>query len=324
MNSQLPRQPVRSLKAVLLAAMVVAAVVLTGCASTGHERDRRDPAERFNRAMFTFNDKLDKAILKPVAKGYVHIVPQPGRQVVGNFFSNIDDVFISVNNLLQGKPANSASDLGRFVVNSTLGLLGTIDVASRMGLEKHDEDFGQTLGRWGVADGPYLVLPLFGPSTTRDAFGRAADGSVDPVSQLDDVSWRNGLLALRLVDMRANLLKTEQVLDEVAIDRYDFVRDAYLQRRHYNIHDGNPPPEQDEDLQDEEDLPPTDSQTPQPQQEEPAPAETPEREGTDEPAVPPPPASTDETTDGVVSVDSPPEADGADADGAPASTGSTP
>ncbi len=314
-NSELAARAKQAKTAVL---MVTLAMLVGGCASTGgHERDRRDPAEGFNRAMFTFNDKLDKAVLKPVAKGYVHVVPKPGRQAVGNFFSNIDDVFISVNNLLQGKPVNAASDMGRFVVNSTLGLLGTIDVASKMGLEKHDEDFGQTLGRWGVHDGPYLVLPLFGPSTTRDAFGKVADSSVDPVNQLDDVSWRNGLLALRLVDTRANLFGAEQVLNEVGVDRYEFVRDAYLQRRRYNIYDGNPPPEQDE-----EDLPPADdSQIPaEPQDQAPVPVETPEHEGTDEPVAPPPPASIDETTDGVVSVDSPPEVEGAsDSEGAPAS-----
>ena len=317
-NSE-PASRARQAKAVLLAAAL--AMLVGGCASTGgHERDRRDPAEGFNRAMFTFNDKLDKAVLKPVAKGYVRVVPKPGRQAVGNFFSNIDDVFISVNNLLQGKPVNAASDMGRFVVNSTLGLLGTIDVASKMGLEKHDEDFGQTLGRWGVHDGPYLVLPLFGPSTLRDTFGRAADGSVDPVNQLDDVRWRNGLMALRLIDTRANLFGAEQVLDEVAADRYEFVRDAYLQRRRYNIYDGNPPLEHDEFDQDEGDVPATGD--PQAPAQEATPAEAPQ-EGSDAPDVPPA-ASAEGTGEAAVSVDSPAKDEGAiDPNDAPVPADST-
>jgi len=197
--------------------------------------------------MFAFNDGIDKAIVKPVAQGYEAALPPPLRTGVSNFFGNIDDAFIAVNNLLQGKLPEALSDVGRVLINSTVGLLGVIDVASDAGLEKHDEDFGQTFGRWGVGDGAYLVLPLFGPNTLRDAFGLVLDIKADPVAQLGDVAERNTLTATRGISERARLLATDKIVEEAALDRYSYIRDAYLQRRRSKIFDGNPPREKFDD-----------------------------------------------------------------------------
>lgn len=221
-----------------LAMAGVAAAVLTGCASSGNPKD---PVEGFNRAMFGFNEGLDKVVIKPVATGYEAVLPSPVQTGVANFFSNIADLMIGVNNLLQGKPAQAASDAGRVLVNTTVGFLGLIDVASSMGMEKHEEDVGQTFGRWGVDDGAYVVLPFFGPRTVRDTVGLVFDVATDPVSHVDHVSTRNVLIATRIVSNRAELLKADKVIEEAALDKYSYVRDAYLQRRRSLIHDGNPP-----------------------------------------------------------------------------------
>ena len=178
-----------------------------------------------------------------MAQGYEVVLPSPLRTGVSNFFGNIDDVFIAVNNLLQGKVSEALSDAGRVFINSTVGLLGVIDVASEAGLEKHDEDFGQTFGRWGVGDGAYLVLPLFGPRTLRDTFGLVLDVQTDPVSQQHDVSSRNTLTATRGISERARLLSADKIVEEAALDRYAYIRDAYLQLRRSKIFDGNPPRE---------------------------------------------------------------------------------
>lgn len=206
--------------------------------SSGNEKD---PFEKFNRAMFEFNDTLDRGIFKPVAEGYKAVLPEPARNCIGNVFSNVGDVWIAANNLLQGKPVEAVSDLCRVVINSTVGLLGCFDVASDIGLVKHNEDLGQTLGRWGIGSGPYLVLPIFGPSTVRDTFGLIGDVKANPVANLGHVRTRNSLLALRFVDARASLLSASDILEKVALDRYTFVRDAYLQRRRNLIYDGDPP-----------------------------------------------------------------------------------
>lgn len=219
---------------------VAVACLLGGCATSGNPKD---PIEGFNRAMFGFNEAVDKAVIKPVAQGYEAVLPSPVRTGVTNFFGNIADVFIGVNNLLQGKPADAFNDWGRVLVNTTIGILGLFDVASEMGMEKHDEDFGQTFGRWGVGDGAYVVLPFFGPRTVRDTVGLAIDVSVDPVANIDHVPTRNSLLALRIVDTRADLLPADKVIEEAALDKYAYVRDGYLQRRQSLIHDGNPPRE---------------------------------------------------------------------------------
>ncbi len=218
---------------------------LSGCASTAN--NPKDPIEGFNRAMFSFNDGLDKAIIKPVAQGYDYVLPQPVQTGVGNFFGNIADVFIAVNNLLQGKPADAASDAGRFLLNTTIGVLGVFDVATPAGLEKHDEDFGQTFGRWGVGEGAYVVWPIIGSRTVRDTAGYVVDVAVDPVWNVDHVPTRNSLAVLRLVDTRASLLPAEKVIDDAALDKYTYMRDAYLQRRKSLVYDGNPPREKLED-----------------------------------------------------------------------------
>jgi phospholipid-binding lipoprotein MlaA len=225
-----------------LPAAMVAAGLLGGCATSG---DPRDPIEGFNRAVFSFNEGLDKGVIKPAAQGYEAAVPKPVRSGVTNFFSNIADVFISVNNLLQGKPGEAANDFGRVLVNSSIGILGLFDVASEMGMEKHDEDFGQTFGRWGVGDGAYVVLPVLGPSTARDTVGWVFDIKADPVGRVKDVAARNVMIATRGISDRAALLPAEKVVEEAALDKYSYIRDAFLQRRRNKIYDGNPPREQD-------------------------------------------------------------------------------
>jgi phospholipid-binding lipoprotein MlaA len=225
-----------------LALFVSAAATLGGCATSGNPKD---PIEGFNRAMFTFNEGVDKALIKPAAQGYEAALPLPLRTGASNFFANIADVFISVNNLLQGKPAEAASDMGRVVVNSTIGILGLFDVASDLGMEKHDEDFGQTFGRWGVGDGSYVVLPLYGPHTARDVVGEVLDLKADPVAHVDNVPTRNILLVTRLVKDRAAQLPADKLIEEAALDKYSYIRDAYLQRRRFKIYDGNPPRETD-------------------------------------------------------------------------------
>jgi phospholipid-binding lipoprotein MlaA len=224
------------LKALLLAAALSG--LLGGCATSGNPKD---PIEGFNRVMFAFNEGLDTVLIKPVARGYDAVLPTPLRTGVTNFFGNIADLFIGVNNLLQGKPDQAASDLGRVLINSTVGILGLFDVATEAGLEKHEEDFGQTFGRWGVGTGAYVVLPLFGPRTVRDTAGLVLDVAVDPIANVDHVSTRNALRALRLIDNRADLLPADRVIEEAALDKYSYVRDAYLQRRHSLVHDGDPP-----------------------------------------------------------------------------------
>ena len=227
---------------------LAACALAAGCASTSNPRD---PLETYNRTMFGFNEGVDKALIRPVAKGYDTVMPQVARTGVANVFSNIGDVWISVNNLLQGKPVDAASDLGRFVVNTTAGIGGLIDWASDMGLEKHEEDFGQTLGRWGVGNGPFVVLPVVGPRTVRDTVGFGVDVAADPVYSIKNVPTRNTTAAVRLVEDRAQLLPVEKTLEEAALDKYAYVRDAYLQRRRNLIYDGRPP----RDLDDESSLP---------------------------------------------------------------------
>ena len=223
--------------------------LLGGCATSGNPKD---PIEGFNRAMFAVNEGLDTVIIKPVAQGYDAALPQPVKTGVTNFFANIADVFIAVNNLLQGKVPEAFSDAGRVVVNSTLGILGVVDVATEMGLEKHEEDFGQTFGRWGVGNGAYVVVPFFGPRTVRDTAGLVLDVYADPVANVDHVATRNTLLAIRVVSDRANMLPADKVIEEAALDKYSYIRDGYLQRRRSLIHDGNAPREKDVDAEAEQ------------------------------------------------------------------------
>lgn len=219
-------------------------LLLAGCATPPN---RKDPLEPLNRAIFGFNEAVDKAVVKPVAKGYETVIPNPFRMMVRNFFSNINDVVIVFNDLLQLKLVQAVADTGRVLVNSTVGLLGLADVAGPIGLEKHNEDFGQTLGRYGIGSGPYLVLPIIGPSSVRDGIGLAVDRHVDPVFRIDHIPTRNEALALKFIDTRSRLLDTEKVLEEAALDKYEFLRDAYLQRRRNLIYDGKPPPEEEDE-----------------------------------------------------------------------------
>lgn len=218
-------------------------ILLMGACSTVRSPSPADPFEGFNRSVDVFNRNVDTYALKPVAKGYLAVVPEPIRQGVSNFFSNIGDVIVAINNLLQGKPKSAASDIGRFAVNSTIGVLGLFDVATDMGLKKHDEDFGQTLGYWGVGPGPYLVLPFFGPSNVRDGLGFVVDRQTDIASNLPDVSTRNTLFGTRIVNRRAELLDISESVEGVAFDPYSFVRDAYLANRRNRVFDGDPPME---------------------------------------------------------------------------------
>ena len=223
------------------AAMALALLAASGCATTA--TDPRDPFEGYNRAMYAVNEAVDEALFKPVARAYKAVAPVPLRNMVRNFFSNLEDPFIGVNNMLQGKFLDGWTDWARFIFNTVFGVLGINDVASEMGLEKHNEDFGQTFGRWGVGDGPYLVLPFFGPSTLRDAGGLVLDVTADPVSRHQPVDERNAATAASIVSRRADLLDASRLLDEAALDRYVFLRDAYLQRRRSLIYDGSPPRE---------------------------------------------------------------------------------
>jgi len=248
------------LRRALAAAAVVSLVA--GCATGA---DPRDPFESYNRAMFAFNDGLDRTVVQPVAKGYKAVLPTFVRTGVTNFFSNLGDVWIGVNNFLQGKVDRGLSDSFRVVVNTLFGFGGLIDVASDLNLEKHNEDFGQTLAVWGVGSGPYLVLPIFGPSTVRDTGGFVVDWfgyvpgyvlrDIDPPHR---VTVRNTLITLEYVNVRANLLGTTNVLEQAALDRYTFVRDFWLRRRRNLIYDGEPPPEKQPDEEDyqEEPAPP--------------------------------------------------------------------
>ncbi len=219
--------------------VLLTAALLSACATVpGAGQDPRDPFENYNRAMYDFNMGLDRKVIRPVAEGYVDIVPSPVRTAIGNFFSNIGDVWTAVNNYLQVKPREGTQDVARVVLNSTFGVLGLIDVATPMGLPKHEEDFGQTLGKWGVQSGPFLVLPLFGASTVRDGLARPVDFLADPVSQVSDAGTRNVARGVRLVDNRADLLGASSLMEDAALDPYQFLRDAYLQRRESRVRDG--------------------------------------------------------------------------------------
>lgn len=228
-----------------LCAALLLAGSLAGCATSGG--NPADPLERVNRQVFAFNDLADKAVLTPVAKGYRAVLPGFVRTGVSNFFSNLEDVWVSVNDVLQGKFQEGLEDFTRVLFNSTFGIAGIFDFASDAGLPKHNEDFGQTLGVWGITSGPYLVLPFFGPSTFRDGFGFLVDARADLVYRLvDDVPLRNSLYATRAISNRTNLLDASSVLEQAALDRYAFVRDAWLQRRRNLLYDGNPPRVRDE------------------------------------------------------------------------------
>jgi len=227
-------------KGAMLRSLFVATVIFVGgCATVDPDfADPRDPWEGFNRAVYSFNDLLDRALIKPLAEGYDAVVPEPVDKGVTNFFSNLSDVTSAINNLLQFKVGRAVSDLGRVAVNTTIGIGGLFDVASNMDLPHYGEDFGQTLGTWGVASGPYIVLPVLGPSTGRDVVGRVADWFTDPVNYIEDDTVRYSLKGLDVVDKRSDLLSASRVVDQAALDPYAFVRDSYLQKRRSEVHDG--------------------------------------------------------------------------------------
>jgi len=222
-------------------AMLAVVFTLGGCASA-RTGVTRDPWERFNRDVSSFNEAVDAAVLKPVATAYVKVTPPLVRTGVSNFMGNLGDLWSAINSALQLKPQYALENFFRFGVNSTLGLLGVLDVAGEMNLERHREDFGQTLGRWGVGTGPYLVLPLLGPSTLRDAVSSfTLDRTGNAITYVEPQSVRNTLYILKAVEARANVLRASSVLDAAALDKYTFSRDVYLQYRRAEIYDGDPP-----------------------------------------------------------------------------------
>ena len=226
-------------------AIGVALSLLGGCAS-GPNANPADPLEPLNRTVFRFNDGLDRAVFKPVATAYKAVTPAPVRTGVGNFFGNLLDVRTFINNVLQLKPQAAVETAMRLGVNTIFGLGGLLDVASEMQLEREPQDFGQTLGVWGVGSGPYLVLPVLGSSSVRDAAGTVIEANTDVVSNLPDVSTRNSLTALRVVDLRAGFLQASELLDLASLDRYAFARDAYLQRKRAGIAGKRPAAVQEE------------------------------------------------------------------------------
>ena len=224
-------------------------LLLSGCASMSDEEAAQDPLEPFNRSMFALNEHIDTYVARPVARFYQKITPEPVDRGITNFFNNLDEVPTALNNLLQFKPRAALNDLGRLVINTTVGVLGFMDPATEMGLERHDEDFGQTLGHWGVPPGPYLVLPIIGPNDFRDTLGFGVDWVSNPIYYRigdNDAGW--ALWILRYVDRRADLLRAQRVLESAAMDRYIFTRESYLQRRRYQVYDGNPPDDFEDEL----------------------------------------------------------------------------
>ena len=242
----------RAYRTVRSIALVAVLLITAGCATAPGRTHDEDPWKGFNRGVYKFNDVLDRAALKPVAKGYRKITPRWFRAGVGNFFSNLTYPATVVNQFLQGKPGTGARDAGRFLVNTTIGIGGLFDVATKMGLQANDEDFGQTLAVWGVGSGPYLMLPFLGPSSLRDAPSRAFDYFLGPLEYVEipwEAEW--GLRGLDLVHSRSELLPLDATLQK-AYDPYAFIRDAWVQQREFAIYDGNPPPETlEEDFSDE-------------------------------------------------------------------------
>ena len=226
-------------------AVALVATALVGLSGASAHAQVSDPLEPVNRVIFSFNDKVDTYVLRPVAQTYVNIVPQLVRTGVSNVFGNVGDMFSAVNSLLQGKKEKLGNDLGRVLVNSTFGLGGIFDVAGYADVEKGNEDFGQTFGYWGIPAGPYLVIPFLGPSNIRDATGLVIQSYIDPVNQVTPDSARYELWGLRVIDARAGLLGTEDLVAGAALDRYTFIRSAYSQRRRSLIFDGKPPRDDD-------------------------------------------------------------------------------
>lgn len=232
------------MRALARMAAVAAVALLAGCAATP---SKVDPLEPMNRALYQVHDVLDTNIVKPVAESYVSVVPQFMRTGFANVFNNIDDLFSAVNGLLQGKPDKAGNDLGRVMINTMFGLGGLIDVAADLDIERGNEDFGQTFAVWGFPQGPYLFIPLFGPTTVRDGTGVIVRIALGPVGYVPNVPVRNSIYGVGYVDLRSQALESGSLVDTAALDRYTFIRNAYLQRRRYLIYDGKPPPEPEDD-----------------------------------------------------------------------------
>jgi len=232
------------------AATLAAALLLGGCATTGPATPG-DPWEGFNRKVFAFNEAVDDAVLRPVAEGYRDHVPQLVRTGVSNFLGNIGDVWSAANHFLQGKAQSGFEQTMRFLTNTLFGLGGLLDPATEMGLKRHSEDFGQTLGRWGMGPGPYLVLPFLGPSSLRDGIGRVPDMAASPSNLFDDSKANSLATVLTVVDARASLLGVTGLADRVSLDKYSFFRQGYLARRQDAVYDGAPPAEAFEDIGDD-------------------------------------------------------------------------
>ena len=216
-------------------------LALAGIGNAFAEENPHDPYEGFNRSMFAVHEAIDKYAAKPVAQVYDNVVPLPVKAGVGNFFGNVGELWVGVNSALQGKFSDAGVDLGRLLINSTVGIFGLFDVASELGLERHDEDFGQTMAVWGAGSGGYLFWPVIGSRTVRDTLGWGVDIMGDPVGYVDSIPVRNSLRGLRIVDIRASLLPADKVVEEAALDKYAYIRNAYLQRRRNQIFDGRPP-----------------------------------------------------------------------------------
>ena len=241
--------PSNALKKIATGALLALVCGLFGCA-TGPNADPRDPLEPLNRSVSRLNESVDNAVFKPVAQGYRNVVPRLVRVGVSNFFDNMQDAWSFVNGVLQLRPGIAADNYMRVAINTFFGFGGVLDIASELGIERHSEDFGQTLGRWGVPAGPYVVLPLLGPSTLRDAAAIQVDARGDTVRSVKDVPLRNSLYALRIVDLRAGFLRAGDLLDQAALDKYSFTRDVFLQRRRAEVYTDKPDadkPEADRD-----------------------------------------------------------------------------
>ena len=226
------------------AAALAALALAAGCAS-GPQAHPGDPFEPMNRGITRFNDVVDDAVLVPAATAYERVLPSMVRTGVGNFFSNVGGIWGFANSVAQLKLRNSAETFMRLNVNTFFGLGGLLDVASEAGIYRHEEDFGQTLGRWGVGPGPYVVLPVLGPSTVRDTAALPVNSAGSVIGNMHDVAWRNSLTVLQAVDTRARYLRAGRLLNDAALDKYTFTRDAYLQHRRSDVYDGNPPDDDD-------------------------------------------------------------------------------
>ena len=224
--------------------LVIGILFLSACASVPGGPTKGDPFESYNRAMFSFNDNLDEYILRPVSEGYDKVLPSPVKTGVSNFFSNLGDIFVIINDLLQFKFTQAAADTGRFIINTTIGFAGLIDVATPIGLPKHNEDFGQTFATWGIPQGPYVILPFFGSRTLLGTGGFVIESVYDPVYSIEKTDNLYATASLRFIDTRYKLLKASRVVDQAALDKYSFIRDAYLQHRKNLIYDGKPPVEE--------------------------------------------------------------------------------